>query len=198
MTSVTVIVPAYNEGSTFAGSLVTIAEYFSLHERGGYQFNYLIVDDGSSDETYSLAQTFAPVAQGRTRPAARAKPRPRRRAPDRVQRARYRARGRARRRSQLFPGDRDGVDRDARARARRHRAGFTVHAGRCRSQRSAVAARPQQRGEPSALAGDLRALRHDHVHGTRLPRRRVTPDRVQQRRHGSRSRRCCSARCARR
>ncbi|MGC1381406.1 MAG: glycosyltransferase family 2 protein, partial [Candidatus Baltobacteraceae bacterium] len=41
-----------------------IAEYFSLHQHGGYEFNYLIVDDGSRDETYALAQTFARWRKG--------------------------------------------------------------------------------------------------------------------------------------
>jgi dolichol-phosphate mannosyltransferase len=59
MTTVTVVVPAYNEGSAFAGSLVLLAEYFALHQKGGYEFNYLIVDDGSSDETNAAAQAFA-------------------------------------------------------------------------------------------------------------------------------------------
>ena len=59
MTSVTVVIPAYNEGETFAGSLVTIADYFAKHRGGGYDFKYLIVDDGSSDETYAAASNFA-------------------------------------------------------------------------------------------------------------------------------------------
>ena len=59
MTRVTVVVPAYNEGETFAGALVTIADYFSKHRGGGYDFNYLIVDDGSRDETYAVASSFA-------------------------------------------------------------------------------------------------------------------------------------------
>ncbi len=57
MTGVTVIIPAYNEGATFASSLVTLADHYSVHH--DYEFKYLIVDDGSSDETYALAQTFA-------------------------------------------------------------------------------------------------------------------------------------------
>lgn len=59
MTSITVVVPAYNEGEAFAGALVTIADYFSKHRGGGYDFNYLIVDDGSRDETYTIASNFA-------------------------------------------------------------------------------------------------------------------------------------------
>ncbi|MGB6601648.1 MAG: glycosyltransferase family 2 protein, partial [Candidatus Cybelea sp.] len=59
MTTVTVVVPAYNESQTFAASLVTISDYFTKHRGGGYEFNYLIVDDGSSDETYAVASNFA-------------------------------------------------------------------------------------------------------------------------------------------
>jgi dolichol-phosphate mannosyltransferase len=59
MTTVTVVLPAYNEGSAFAGTLVSVAEYFALHRSGGYEFTYLIVDDGSTDETYAAALGFA-------------------------------------------------------------------------------------------------------------------------------------------
>jgi dolichol-phosphate mannosyltransferase len=57
--SVTVVIPAYNEGEAFGGALVTIADYFSRHRAGGYHFSYLIVDDGSRDETYDAASRFA-------------------------------------------------------------------------------------------------------------------------------------------
>lgn len=59
MTSVTVIVPAYNEGPAFACSLVRIADYYAMHLSSGYDFHYLIVDDGSTDQTHAIAQTFA-------------------------------------------------------------------------------------------------------------------------------------------
>lgn len=59
MTGVTVVIPAYNEGGAFAGALVSIAEYFTLHKSGGYEFKYVIVDDGSRDETRAGAQAFA-------------------------------------------------------------------------------------------------------------------------------------------
>lgn len=59
MTRVTVVVPAYNEGATFAGSLAALADYFAMHRGGDYEFHYLIVDDGSDDETGALAETFA-------------------------------------------------------------------------------------------------------------------------------------------
>lgn len=59
MIGVTVILPAYNEGSVFAASLASLADYFAMHRGSGYDFRYLIVDDGSSDDTYEAAQTFA-------------------------------------------------------------------------------------------------------------------------------------------
>lgn len=65
MTSVTVVIPAYDEGDAFASALVSIADCFALH-RGEYSFKYLIVDDGSRDETYAAAVRFA-----RWRPEAR-------------------------------------------------------------------------------------------------------------------------------
>ena len=59
MTSVTVIVPAYNEGAAFGASLTTLADYFAMHRGDEREFHYLIVDDGSSDETFEAAQRFA-------------------------------------------------------------------------------------------------------------------------------------------
>lgn len=59
MTSVSVVVPAYNEGVAFAGVLATLADYFALHRSCGYEFRYVIVDDGSTDDTYSVARAFA-------------------------------------------------------------------------------------------------------------------------------------------
>ena len=58
MSTVTVVVPAYNEGTAFEGSLATLADYLSIH-RAGYDFHYLIVDDGSVDETHAMAEKFA-------------------------------------------------------------------------------------------------------------------------------------------
>lgn len=58
MIGVTVIVPAYNEGAGFAGALQTIASYFAAHGQT-YEFSYLIVDDGSNDETSAVATAFA-------------------------------------------------------------------------------------------------------------------------------------------
>ncbi|HEV7178630.1 MAG TPA: glycosyltransferase family 2 protein [Candidatus Baltobacteraceae bacterium] len=59
MTSVTVVIPAYNEGACFAAGLVSLTEYFAMHRGGGYEFRYLVVDDGSGDETYAVARSFA-------------------------------------------------------------------------------------------------------------------------------------------
>lgn len=59
MTGVTVIVPAYNEGTAFAGALSALADYLAMHRGGGYDFHYLIVDDGSDDDTNAVATTFA-------------------------------------------------------------------------------------------------------------------------------------------
>lgn len=59
MTSVTVVIPAFNEGSFFASALSTLSEYFAIHRSGGYDFHFLIVDDGSTDDTHAVAATFA-------------------------------------------------------------------------------------------------------------------------------------------
>lgn len=59
MTSVAVVIPAYNEGGGFAASLASIADYLAIYRGCGYEFQYLIVDDGSKDETFEAAQAFA-------------------------------------------------------------------------------------------------------------------------------------------
>jgi dolichol-phosphate mannosyltransferase len=59
MTGVTVIVPAYNEGAAFGAALTTLADYFAMHRGGGREFHFLVVDDGSTDETQDQAQRFA-------------------------------------------------------------------------------------------------------------------------------------------
>jgi dolichol-phosphate mannosyltransferase len=59
MSGVTVIVPAYNEGAAFGAALTTLADYFAMHRGGDREFHFLVVDDGSSDETYDAAQRFA-------------------------------------------------------------------------------------------------------------------------------------------
>lgn len=59
MTPVTVIVPAHNEGASLAARLAEMTEAFAIYRSSGYDFRYLIVDDGSADETYDVATAFA-------------------------------------------------------------------------------------------------------------------------------------------
>ncbi len=59
MTSVAAVIPAYNEGGGFAASLACIADYFAIYRGCGYDFQYVIVDDGSKDETLEAARAFA-------------------------------------------------------------------------------------------------------------------------------------------
>ncbi len=59
MTSVAVVIPAYNEGGGFAAALTSIADYLAIYRGCGYEFRYLIVDDGSADETLEAARAFA-------------------------------------------------------------------------------------------------------------------------------------------
>lgn len=58
MTSVAIVVPAYNAGPDFGANLVRFADYFSPY-RGTYDLDYIIVDDGSTDETLKFGQAFA-------------------------------------------------------------------------------------------------------------------------------------------
>lgn len=57
MKTVDVVIPVCNEGATIGATLVQLADYFSVHSR--YRFDFVIVDDGSSDDTHALALTFA-------------------------------------------------------------------------------------------------------------------------------------------
>ncbi|HEY8313558.1 MAG TPA: glycosyltransferase family 2 protein [Candidatus Baltobacteraceae bacterium] len=58
MTEVTIVIPAYNEGVELAANLVTIADH--LHGFAcSYAFDFVVVDDGSTDESYDLACRFA-------------------------------------------------------------------------------------------------------------------------------------------
>jgi glycosyltransferase involved in cell wall biosynthesis len=51
---VSVVIPAFNEGPALAGNLQTLLRF--LEERGGCRdYEVLIVDDGSSDDTYNVA-----------------------------------------------------------------------------------------------------------------------------------------------
>ncbi|MFO1463161.1 MAG: glycosyltransferase [bacterium] len=56
ISSVSIIIPAYNEENRLPHSLKIIADFFH-----GKPFNYeiIVVDDGSSDGTYSVAEKFA-------------------------------------------------------------------------------------------------------------------------------------------
>jgi glycosyltransferase involved in cell wall biosynthesis len=58
MTTVSVVIPAYNEGPILAANLVSVADYLSIYG-SRYAFQYVIVDDGSSDDTYNIARTFS-------------------------------------------------------------------------------------------------------------------------------------------
>jgi dolichol-phosphate mannosyltransferase len=59
MTRVTVVVPAYNEATTLAARLAEMMDAFAIYRSSGYDFRYLIVDDGSVDESYDVALAFA-------------------------------------------------------------------------------------------------------------------------------------------
>ncbi len=50
------VIPAYNEGLRLGTSLSTVVDYLQAQP---YHWELLIVDDGSSDETLTLANTFA-------------------------------------------------------------------------------------------------------------------------------------------
>jgi glycosyltransferase involved in cell wall biosynthesis len=55
---VTIVVPAYNEEQSLAHSLDVLWKYIqSLSAR--YRFEYVVVDDGSTDTTYGIAESFA-------------------------------------------------------------------------------------------------------------------------------------------
>jgi glycosyltransferase involved in cell wall biosynthesis len=58
MTSVAVVVPAYNAGPDFGANLVRFADYFAPYRRA-YEFSYVIVDDASTDETLNACEAFA-------------------------------------------------------------------------------------------------------------------------------------------
>jgi glycosyltransferase involved in cell wall biosynthesis len=58
MQTVTVIVPAYNEGPALGANLVTLTDAFSVYA-DAYAFEYLVVDDGSTDETAAELRSFA-------------------------------------------------------------------------------------------------------------------------------------------
>jgi glycosyltransferase involved in cell wall biosynthesis len=49
-----IIIPAYNEGAGLAHNLDTLLRYLAA-ENGAYDYEVVVVDDGSSDETYEIA-----------------------------------------------------------------------------------------------------------------------------------------------
>jgi dolichol-phosphate mannosyltransferase len=58
MTTIDVIVPVCDEGPEFGATLVRLADYLALHS-SWYRFDFLIVDDASTDTTREMALGFA-------------------------------------------------------------------------------------------------------------------------------------------
>lgn len=58
MTSVAIVVPAYNAGPDFGANLVRFADHFAPY-RDSYNLDYIIVDDGSTDDTLKFGEAFA-------------------------------------------------------------------------------------------------------------------------------------------
>lgn len=56
--TVSIVVPAYNEGAVLAAHLAAVAECLEPH-RARYDFELIVVDDGSTDDTYLAASRFA-------------------------------------------------------------------------------------------------------------------------------------------
>lgn len=48
------VIPAYNEGASLARNLETLLEFLA-DEHSAYEYEVLLVDDGSSDDTYEIA-----------------------------------------------------------------------------------------------------------------------------------------------
>ncbi|MDQ2908786.1 MAG: glycosyltransferase family 2 protein [Candidatus Eremiobacteraeota bacterium] len=63
---VSVVVPAFNEGKTLPGVLAAL-EWGLAPLRSRYATELLVVDDGSSDETAAILQTFSHAAKERER-----------------------------------------------------------------------------------------------------------------------------------
>lgn len=57
MTSVAIVIPAYNAGPDFGAKLVSFADYFTPLR--AYDLTYVIVDDCSTDDTLRFARAFA-------------------------------------------------------------------------------------------------------------------------------------------
>lgn len=58
MTSVAIVVPAYNAGPDFGANLARFADCFAPYH-DAYDLHYVIVDDASTDETLSYGKAFA-------------------------------------------------------------------------------------------------------------------------------------------
>lgn len=57
-TSVSVVIPAYNEAAVITNTLTTVCEYMRTIEET-YNWEVIVVNDGSQDNTAELADTFA-------------------------------------------------------------------------------------------------------------------------------------------
>lgn len=57
MLPVSIVVPIYNEGPELAANLASLAEYLAMHS--SYEFAFILVDDGSTDESHAIAERFA-------------------------------------------------------------------------------------------------------------------------------------------
>jgi len=58
MTSISIVIPVYNEEDCIE---LLHKEIYEVCEREGYQYEIIIVDDGSSDNTYQLAKNLIPI-----------------------------------------------------------------------------------------------------------------------------------------
>jgi glycosyltransferase involved in cell wall biosynthesis len=58
MTSVTIVVPVYNQAEDLAARLVSFADYFAPY-RAAYGISFVIVDDGSTNDTLLACRRFA-------------------------------------------------------------------------------------------------------------------------------------------
>jgi glycosyltransferase involved in cell wall biosynthesis len=62
MTNVTVVIPVYNEAARLAENLATTLDFLQGYDKV-YHFDYVVVDDGSSDDSYEVARRIARVRQ---------------------------------------------------------------------------------------------------------------------------------------